>query len=128
MELKEYFEAKKGTGILTTADGAGRVNAAVFSRPHILADERIAFIMPDKLTHHNLQTNPHAAYMFIEADSRWKGKRLYLEKTGEEKDSELLKSLRRGHHGKEDDLSRYLVFFKLEKELPLIGAGETDDL
>ena len=122
--MAEYFAQKKGTGILATADGAGKVNAAVFSRPHILPDGRIAFIMPDKLTHHNLMSNPHAAYMFIEADSRWKGKRLYLTKTGEEKDTELLRSLRRGHRGK-DDLPRYLVFFRLEKELPLVGAGET---
>jgi len=123
MNLADYFAGKQGTGILATADGEGRVNAAVFSRPHILNDDRVAFIMPDRLTHHNLQTNPHATYLFLEQGSHWSGKRLYLYKTGEEKDTELLHSLRRGRHGKKD-IPRYLVFFKLEKELPLLGAGE----
>lgn len=126
MDLADYFAKRKGTGIFATADAAGKVNAAVFSRPHILPDKRIAFIMREKLTHHNLMSNPHAAFMFIEADSHWKGKRLYLTKTGEEKDSDLLRSLRRGHHNKED-VPRYLVFFRLDKVLPLIGAGENEE-
>jgi len=123
MNLADYFAGKQGTGILATADGEGRVNAAVFSRPHVLEDGRVAFIMPDKLTHHNLQINPHAVYLFLEQGSHWTGKRLYLYKTDEEKDSALLQSLRRGRHSKKD-IPRYLVFFKLQKALPLIGAGE----
>jgi hypothetical protein len=126
MNLTDYFAGKQGTGILATADGEGRVNAAVFSRPHILNESRVAFIMPDRLTHHNLQTNPHATYLFLEQGSHWSGKRLYLYKTGEEKDTELLHSLRRGRHGKKD-IPRYLVFFEVEKALPLIGAGEEQE-
>ncbi|MCB2193306.1 MAG: pyridoxamine 5'-phosphate oxidase family protein, partial [Deltaproteobacteria bacterium] len=65
------------------------------------------------------------AYLFAEAGSAVKGVRLFLSKLREEKDSELLAQLRRGHHGREAT-ERYLVFFKIDKVLPLIGAGEDE--
>ena len=55
MELKEYFENTEGNGILSTADGNGQVDAAIYSRPHILDDGTIGLIMRDRLTHLNLQ-------------------------------------------------------------------------
>lgn len=125
MQLKDYFENAKGLGVLSTADDQGRVDAAVYSRPHFMDQDTVAFIMPDRLTHHNLQSNPHAAYLFAEDGSNRKGKRLFLSKLREEKDSELLAQLRRGHHGREAT-ERYLVFFKIDKVLPLIGAGEEE--
>ena len=60
MTLEAYFEEHKGFGVLSTADGEGRVNAAVYSRPHVMGDGTVAFIMWDRLTHANLQSNPHA--------------------------------------------------------------------
>jgi hypothetical protein len=125
MELKEYFESAKGTGILATADGDGKVDLAVYAKPHFMDDGAIAFIMADRLSHHNLQTNNHAAYMFLEDGPGYKGKRFFLTKLREEKDSDLLYALRSRTYPKkgEDGQSRFLVFFKIEKELPLIGAG-----
>ena len=35
-KLKAYFESTKGTGILATADSNGKVDAAIYSRPHFL--------------------------------------------------------------------------------------------
>ena len=60
-----------------------------------MAKDTIAFIMPDRLTHHNLQTNPQAAYMFIEKKEKFSGIRLFLKKIKKEKDTELLYSLRK---------------------------------
>lgn len=65
MELRAYFESKNGTGILSTADSSGHVDAAIYSRPHFL-EGKIAFIMRGRLSHKNLDSNPHAVYMFIE--------------------------------------------------------------
>ncbi|NIS75592.1 MAG: pyridoxamine 5'-phosphate oxidase family protein, partial [Deltaproteobacteria bacterium] len=48
MELKEYFENTEGTGVLATADKDGRVDAAIYSRPHILDDGSAAFVMRDR--------------------------------------------------------------------------------
>ena len=123
MELKQYFEENNGRGVLATADSAGKVDAAVFARPHAMEDGTVAFIMPDRLTHHNLQSNPHAAFLFIEDGGKWTGKRLFLTKVREEKDTELLHSLRRKSYG-DDHEGRYLVFFRVDKVLPLVGAGE----
>lgn len=129
MDLKSYFEKNKGFGVISTADKDGRVDSAVFSRPHVMEDGTIAFIMNDNLTHHNLQSNPRAAYLFKETADGYKGKRFFLTKISEEKDSELLMQLKRRVYPKDKDLKRprFLVFFKIEKELPLIGPGEEED-
>ncbi len=125
MDLKQYFEDTTGIGILATADGEGKVNAAVYARPNIMEDDSLAFIMRDRLTHHNLQSNPHATYLFVEKGPGYKGKRLFLKKEREEQDTELLASLRKRQYLNEKEESKFLVFFKIEKELPLIGDGSS---
>jgi hypothetical protein len=127
MDLREYFVGAKGLGVLATADDQGRVDAAVYASPHVMDNTTIAFIMPDRLTHHNLQSNAHAAYLFKEDGPGYKGVRLFLKKTREEQDSDLLRSIRRKKYASEkgeEEASRYLVFFTVEKTLPLIGAGK----
>ena len=60
MNVCEYFDDMvKGMGVLATADREGKVNLAVYAQPHIVDAETVAFIMLDRLTHHNLQSNPH---------------------------------------------------------------------
>ena len=125
-ELREYFENVKGHGVLATSDAKGQVNQAVFARPHLVDDGSAAFIMPHRRTHHNLQENPHAAYLFVESGPGWKGKRLYLTKVREEQDTDLLYALRRRTYPNEMDKKegpRFLVFFRVDLVLPLIGAG-----
>ena len=127
MDLEKYFENLKGRGVLATADDQGRVDVAVYARPHIIDRQTIAFIMPDRLTHHNLQFNNHAAYLFMEEGPGYKGIRLFLTKVREEEDSELLHSIRRRKYASEkgeEEESRFLAFFKVDKVLPLIGAGD----
>ncbi len=125
MDLKQYFEDTKGIGILATADAEGKVDAAVYARPNIMEDDSLAFIMRDRLTHHNLQSNPYATYLFVEKGPGYKGKRLFLKKAREEQDTELLASLRKRQYLDEKEESKFLVFFKIEKELPLIGDGSS---
>jgi len=126
MKLKEYFENVNGLGVLSTADSNGIVDTAVYSRPHVMEDGTLAFIMRDRLTHENIQSNPHAAYLFKENGPGYKGKRLYLTKIREEQDSERIDSLsRRGRTSDQDkNESRFLVYFKIEKERPLVGDAE----
>jgi hypothetical protein len=123
MELKDYFESTKGVGVMATADADGKVDAAIYARPHFMDDGTIAMIMRDRLTHYNLQSNPHATYLFMEDGPGYKGKRLFLTKVREEQDSELLYSLRRRQYKDDKEEAKFLVFFELEKELPLVGAG-----
>ncbi|WP_378952139.1 pyridoxamine 5'-phosphate oxidase family protein [Pelosinus sp. sgz500959] len=125
MNFKEYFASVKGTGVLSTADDDGVVNAAVYGTPHTIEDGLLSFIMRERKTHKNIEVNPHACFLFIEAGTMT-GKRIYLTKEKEEKNTELLFSLRR--HCKKDgcktDENLYLVSFRVDKVLPLVGAGE----
>ena len=129
MDIKEYFEQfTKKYGVLATADKKGKANAALFATPHVFDDGSIGFIMPDRLTHSNLQSNPHAAYMYIEDEAGFKGVRLHITKIREEKDSEFLYSIRRRKYGTEkgenDQTSKFLVIFKIDKILPLVSSGK----
>jgi hypothetical protein len=124
MDIKNYFEKTKGLGVLSTADGDGIVNSAIYARPHIMEDGSLAFIMRDRLTHKNIQSNPSATYLFREDGPGYHGKRLYLTRIREEENSELISSLSRRTYPSDKDRreSKFLVFFKLEKERPLVGG------
>ena len=124
MMLKDYFDETKGLGILSTADSEGRVDAAIYSRPHFIEEGTLALIMRDRLSHTNLQSNPHAMYLFKEDGPGYKGKRLFITKLKEEKNTELLESLRRRKDAYEDGEDRFLVYFKVDKEVPLVGDGK----
>lgn len=126
--LKDYFENAKGMGVMSTADKDGKVNAAIYSRPHFLEDGSIAFIMRDRLTHNNLQSNLYAAYLFVEEGPGYKGKRLHLKKIREDENSELIQSLSRREYKDEKPGSRFLVAFRVDKVLPLIGAGDEHEV
>lgn len=131
MKLSEYFEQAQGTGILATADSSGYVNAAVYSRPHFLDENTIAFIMTGRMTHDNLSSNPHAAYIFIEEGPGYRGKRLFITKIKEDEDAELIDTLRRKRRSPLPDGDtkggRYLVTFRIDKVLPLVGTGDAAD-
>jgi len=122
MKISEYFKTAKGRGVIATADEKGKVDVAVYASPHVIDETTVAFLMADKLTHANLQSNPHAAYLFSEEEEKFKGVRLFLTKTGEETDPKKLDEIRRREYpnlkGKE-----FLVYFRVDKVLPLIGAG-----
>jgi hypothetical protein len=128
MELKSYFEATEGTGVLATADAGGKVNAALYARPHVVDGETVAFIMTDRLTHANVQSNKHAAYLFIETGGSYAGKRLYLAMVKEEKNSPLIETLRRHcpADGGTKSKDLYLVYFHVDKILPLVGSDMAD--
>lgn len=129
MNLQQYFADTTGFGTLSTADALGHVNSAVYARPHCFADGTLGFIMPDKLTHRNLGDNAHAVYAFREdpgkGERRYAGKRIYLRKVSEDSDEKRIAALRRRTYA-EDKAGRYLVIFEVEKELPLVGADESE--
>jgi hypothetical protein len=122
--LQEYFEKTKGTGVLATADSKGKVDAAIYSHPHFLEEGTLAFIMRDRLTHHNLQSNPSATFLFIEEGPGYKGKRLFLRKVREENNPDLIRKIKRRKYTDENQEPMYLVYFAIDQELPLIGSQE----
>ena len=123
MSLAEYFENIKGLGVLATSDADGKVDIAVYSRPYIIDEKTVAFSMLEKLSYSNIQANPKAAYMFVEEGGGYKGKRLHLTMTGEEKDEERVKQIKQQHSKVKDydGKVRHLIYFTVDKIRPLVG-------
>ena len=124
MDWKDYFEKKSGMGFLATSNSSGDVDIAVYSRPKVMDDGTLAYGMADRLTHANLQENPHAVYAFNEGG--FQGVRLFLEKVREETEGPLLDSIReeadRVVGPGIGDLVKYVVYFRITKDLPLVGG------
>jgi hypothetical protein len=120
--LQEYFESTKGIGVLATADSNGKVDAAIYSHPHFLEEGTLAFIMRDRLTHHNLQSNSSATFLFVEEGAGYKGKRLFLTKAREDKNPELISRIKRRKYTDDNEEPTFLVYFKVDQELPLLGG------
>jgi hypothetical protein len=127
--LKEYFSRYQGIGVLATADSDGRTDAAIYSRPHVFDDGTVAFVMRERLSHENLQSNPFATFLFIKQAPPYSGLRLFLKKTKEETDAELIQEMTRRDLTPDEDKAKgpkFLVHFSIERILPLIGSGETE--
>ena len=124
MHLVEYFENIEGIGILATSDSDGNVDLAIYSRPYFIDENKIAFSMLEKTSYANIQSNPKAAYMFIEKGEGYKGKRLYLKQIGEETDVQLIekiKSQRPKKHPSTTDAARHFVYFEIDRVRPIVG-------
>ncbi len=124
MNLSDYFENVQGLGILATADEDGMVDLAIYAKPHVIDETTIAFIMRERLTHQNLKSNPHAAYMFIEQGEGYSGKRLYLTKVREETNTSVVEMFRKKQPeicSPDDDSNKYLVHFQIDDIRPLVG-------
>ena len=128
MDLMDYFESKKGFGILATASSDGIVDGAPYSKPHFENDNTVTFIMADRLSHKNLASNPHATFIFKE-DGSYEGKRLFLSKIKEVDDDDMINDLMLKYHSNWYEAYRekkkFLVYFKIYKVLPLIISEES---
>ena len=123
MSLAEYFEKIEGIGILATSDSDGNLDLAIYSRPYVIEENKIAFSMLERTSYANVQSNPKAAYMFIEKGQGYKGKRLYLKKSGEETDPqhiEEIKSQRPKRHESTTESPRHFVYFSVENNRPIV--------
>ncbi|MBN1931777.1 MAG: pyridoxamine 5'-phosphate oxidase family protein [Desulfobacterales bacterium] len=124
MSLSEYFENTKGIGVLATADSSGNVDVAVYTKPYFEDDQTVSFIMADRLSYGNLQSNPKAAYLFKEEGKEFTGKRLFLTKIKENDNADFVNQLMKEHYPswyeKYKDIKKYQVFFKITKQLPLV--------
>ncbi len=129
MNLKNYFSEQEGIGVLSTADNQGRVNSAIYARPHVLEDGSLAMIMRERLTHKNLQENDYAAYLFVERGAGYSGMRLALKKIREDDDPELIQQLTRRCLSPEEDRAKgpkFIVYFEVENIRKLIGDTQPD--
>ncbi len=123
MSLAEYFENARGLGVLATSDAEGNVDLAIYARPYIIDEEIIAFSMLERQSFSNIQSNPKAAYMFVEQGEGYKGKRLYLAKQGEETDPNRIKEIKAQHKRQThtESAGKHLVYFRITNTRALLG-------
>ena len=124
MDLGHYFESKEGLGILATCDPQGRLNQAVYSKPFVVDEKTVAFVMKQRHSHKNLQNHLQASYIFIEKGAHNEGIRFGLTMQHEDKNRSLIEALREKQptiYPKDDDSDEYLVFFEVDHIRPLIG-------
>ena len=93
MQLQELF-TQPGIGVMATADAAGKVNTAVYARPHVIDETTLVWGMTDKRTYRNLTGNPHAAYLFKTSSPAFSGVRLGLELIRTEEEGDLLATIK----------------------------------
>jgi hypothetical protein len=128
MNLSDYFEKKPGLGILATANSDGIIDGAPYSKPHFEDENTVTFIMADRLSHKNLESNPRATFIFKE-DGSYEGKRLFLSKTKEVDDADMINALMLKYHPNwyeaYKEKKKFLVYFKIDKILPLIISEES---
>ena len=125
MNLADYFDRVKGIGVLGTADSEGKVDLAIYARPHVVDNHTVAFIMRDRRSHAHVAANPHAAYLFIEHGEGYKGLRLYLTRTAEEDDPKKIEAIRRRSRKDEDtpQTKAFLVYFTVDEVRSLVGSS-----
>jgi len=96
-KLMDYFNKSPRIGTLSTADGAGKVDSAVFGSPHMTDEKTVVMGLGKNRTQENLRENPHAVFLIMEPGETiadWKGVRVYLEVKELANSGPLLEGLR----------------------------------
>jgi hypothetical protein len=80
-KLMEYFNKQPRLGTLSPANKEGKVDAACFGSPRMIAEKTVLMGLGKNRTFANLQENPYAVFMILEPGQslpEWKGVRVYL--------------------------------------------------
>jgi hypothetical protein len=93
MNLEEIFSSY-GIGVMATAGADGRVNTAVYARPHQVDADTLVWGMTEGQTFRNISQNPHASYLFRQDMPGFRGIRLQLELLRSEEAGEMLEKIR----------------------------------
>lgn len=93
MNLTELF-TNPGLGVFSTSSSDGRVNSAIYARPHVIDETTLVWGMTDKRTYQNLTRNRHAAFLFKLNSPGFSGVRLALELIKTEDEGDLLATIK----------------------------------
>jgi hypothetical protein len=93
MNLSELF-TNPGLGVMSTSSSDGKVNSAVYARPHVIDETTLVWGMTDKRTYQNLTRNRHAAFLYKTNGPGFSGVRLALELIRTEEEGELLATIK----------------------------------
>ena len=122
MKLAELFP-EGGKGVIGTADANGVVDVAVFSVPHIIDEETLAWGFTDGRSLHNVRANPHASYLYLAPVRGYSGWRLTLTMKNETEEGELLRKIREEASQASIPVAaiaiKSVVYFKVDEVRPL---------
>jgi hypothetical protein len=130
-KLMEYFNKMPRIATMSTADKEGRVNAAYFGSPRMAGDKTVVMTLRNSRTFANLQENPHAVIVIMEAGenaSDWKGVRVYMKMIDCRTSGEKLETLRTQVKERAGDdageLVHAAVVFEVYEVRPLVDIGQ----
>lgn len=114
---------------MSTADGEGIVDSALFTPGLVMENDQIVFVMLDRLIHRNLQSNPNAMFLFMEDTPGYIGKRLSLTKINESTDRSLVERIVKECNIPlmDSEEKKYAVVFKINKVLPLVTLNRCEN-
>lgn len=127
MTLHEYFVRHPGIGIFASADGDGRVDTAIYAAPHVSGDGTLVFLMRERRSWFNLQSNPRASYLFLAEGGGYVGLRLQLTLLREDQDPLLATAMTRPGLSADEDQAlgpKHLAYFTVDEVRPLVGDGD----
>ncbi len=81
-KLLGIFNKEPRIGTLSTANGQGDVNVAVFGSPQMIDENTVVMGIGKNRSYANLEENPKAVFIVMEPGKTamdWKGARVYLE-------------------------------------------------
>lgn len=130
-KLMEYFNKQPRIGVLSTSNGSGAVDAAVFGSPQMVDEKTVVMGSGENRTLADLRENPHAVYLIMEPGETimdWKGVRVYLKMTSLETSGEGLENYKRqiaeavGEQAAQ--MIAAMVRFEVTDVRPLIDMGQ----
>ena len=95
-ELMTFVNETAGPGILSTGDGAGEVNAAVFGSVRMVDENTLVIALGENRSLAHLRKNPRAVFLVSRPGASvlsWQGARIYLQVTGIETDGEDMEAM-----------------------------------
>ncbi len=123
MRLSDYLP-NGGTGVIATADGDGTINTAIYSAPHVVDDETVAWGMTEGRTFRNLRENPNAAFLQQAPGDGAAGVRMTLKLQRIQESGKMLEAIRsrarKTSGAAAADMVKYVAYFKVVETRPLM--------
>jgi hypothetical protein len=95
-ELMALFNSPNRMGTLSTSDGEGNLNAAVFNSLQMVDEDTVTMAIGDNRSLANMRKHSKAVFLFFEPDPdpfAWQGARVYLDIVGIDEEGDLFDSL-----------------------------------
>lgn len=118
-------------GTLSTSDGNGNLNAALFGSVRLLAEgDQLAIALGDNRTLRNLRSHPAAVFLFARPGAtllEWQGVRLYLQLEELAETGELFAAMQAETERQAGRLAarrlRAVALFRIEAARPLLDLN-----